>query len=126
MIMTTPAAPGVPRRPNRLVRPYVLTAGRTRPTGVEIELDTTIRATDRPPDRDRPAAPETRRIVDLCSVPMPLAEVAARVVLPVGVVRVLVGDLVAAGAVAVQRAAPIDAASDVRLLRKLLHGIRAL
>jgi hypothetical protein len=124
--MSTAEGSDAPRRPNRLVRPYVLTAGRTKPTGVEIELDTTIRSTDAPLVRDGRTGPETERIVDLCRAPMPLAEVAARVVLPVGVVRVLVGDLVTAGAVAVQRAAPTDAATDPRLLRRLLDGIRAL
>jgi hypothetical protein len=124
--MTVPSDPGVPRRANRLVRPYVLTAGRTATPGVDLELDTTIRATVEPVARDRRAAPEIRRIVDLCRKPMPLAEVAGRVVLPVGVVRVLVGDLVAAGSVSVQRAAPADAATDPRVLKKLLHGIRAL
>jgi hypothetical protein len=115
-----------PRSPNRVVRPYVLTAGRTRSTGIEIELDSTLRATDRAPRNDRPAAPETRRIVQLCTQPMPLAEVAARASLPVGVVRVLVGDLVDAGSITVHDAAPDDAAGDPRLLRKLLDGIRAL
>lgn len=122
--MTDAAAPGA-RRPNRLVRPYVLTAGRTKPTGLDLELDATVRATEQQVD-DAWSAPELRRIVAVCRQPMALAEVAARVVLPVGVVRVLVGDLVGAGSVAVQRAAPADAASDPQMLRKLLDGIRAL
>ena len=45
--------------------------------------------------------------------------------LPLGVARVLVGDLVAVGAVAVDLGAP-DAANDVALLERLLDGIRAL
>jgi hypothetical protein len=124
--MAGDATSGEPRRPNRLVRPYVLTAGRSAPTGIDIHLDATIRATDRAPIFDRASAPETFRIVDLCHEPRPLAEVAARVSLPVGVVRVLVGDLVTAGSVVVYEAAPDDAATDVHLLEKLLHGIRTL
>ena len=45
----------------------------------------------------RPAPPESRRIVDLCEPAMSVAEVAARMLLPVGVVRVLVGDRVTVG-----------------------------
>ena len=124
--MEHPADLGATRRPNRLVRPYVLTGGRTKPSGAGIELDATILATDVPPEHDRRSSPETRRIVAICRRPTALAEVAARATLPVGVVRVLVGDLLTAGVIDVQRAAPADAPTDPRLLKKLLHGIRAL
>ena len=46
--------------------------------------------------------------------------------LPVGVVRVLVGDLGTVGAVTVTPPAPIGAATDAGLLARLLDGIRAL
>jgi hypothetical protein len=55
-----------------------------------------------------------------------IAEVSARMILPVGVVRVLVGDLTAAGAVMVGTSATPDAATDITLLERLLDGIRAL
>ena len=73
----------------------------------------------------RTTTPEARRIVDLCQTPLSVAEVAARLLLPVGVARVLVGDLVAANAVTVDVGAQ-DAANDVALLERLLDGIRAL
>jgi Protein of unknown function (DUF742) len=74
---------------------------------------------------DRSSTPEARRIVDLCQVPVSVAEIAARLMFPLGVARVLVGDLVAVGAVAVDLGVP-DAADDVALLERLLDGIRAL
>ena len=43
---------------------------------------------------------EKRDIVLLCRRPQPIAEVAARVKIPLGVARVLVSDLTAAGALA--------------------------
>ena len=53
-----------PRLP-RVVRPYVLTGGRTRPTGPTLALDTTIRTAvtevSAPP---RPDTPEAERIVE--------------------------------------------------------------
>lgn len=124
--MENPSDLGATRRTNRLVRPYVVTGGRTKPTGEVIELDSTIRATDLPPEDDGRSSPETHRIVAICRRPTALAEVAARAALPVGVVRVLVGDLLIAGVLDVQRGAPVDAPTDPRLLKKLLHGIRAL
>jgi hypothetical protein len=70
--------------------------------------------------------PEARRIVELCRPPMSLAELAARLLLPVGVVRVLVGDLLVARALVVADAAPGDPGTDIRLLQRLLDGIRSL
>jgi len=123
----TDAEPGFgPGRPPRLVRPYVLTKGRTTGTGGSLALETCVYATDaEPPQLD--ATPEARRIVYLCSdAPMPIAEVAARMMLPVGVIRVLVSDLTGSGALAVGEAAVRDTGKDVRLLERLLDGIRTL
>ena len=114
-----------PRLP-RVVRPYVLTGGRTRPTGPTLALDTTIRTAvtevSAPP---RPDTPEAERIVELCHTPTSLAELAGRLTIPVGVVRVLVGDLAGAGTLIVDPPTP-GVATDVGLLEKLLDGIRAL
>jgi hypothetical protein len=70
--------------------------------------------------------PESRRIVELCQPSMSLAELAARLVLPVGVVRVLVADLVEAAIVAADDPHSMEVATDLRLLERLLDGIRAL
>ena len=73
------------------------------------------------------STPETRRIVELCIEPIPLAELAARLLLPIGVVRVLVADLATSvGAVTVGAPPSHETATDVRLLERLLDGIRAL
>ena len=74
----------------------------------------------------RDSIPEWRRIVEMCVPPMSLAELAARLLLPVGVVRVLVSDLTLAGAVSIDDGRAVDAARDVHLLERLLDGIRAL
>jgi len=106
-----PRAPD-PRPSSRIVRPYVLTQGRTK-------------ALVPPSKLDRAATPEARRIVELCQTSTSVAEVAARMSLPLGVTRVLMGDLVSVGALAVDVGSP-DAANDVALLERLLDGIRAL
>ena len=116
----------MPGRHPRLVRPYVLTRGRTRVPGPLLALEATVRAIASADGVPLGAPPESRRIVELCTPAMSLAEVSARLVLPIGVVRVLIGDLVGAGAVMVHAPRHDDAATDVRLLERLLDGIRTL
>ncbi|HZP31293.1 MAG TPA: DUF742 domain-containing protein [Acidimicrobiia bacterium] len=123
--MTRDQQPSDARSP-RLVRPYVITQGRTRAAGATLALEAAVHARVLPAQFDPKAAPEARRIVELCQHPLSIAEVSARLLLPVGVVRVLVGDLTAAGAVMVGTPATPDAATDITLLERLLDGIRAL
>jgi hypothetical protein len=111
--------------PPRLVRPYVVTGGRTAARGPALALDATIRALTDGHELDLTAGPEPRRIVELCAAPVSVAELAARMTLPIGVMRVLVGDLDAVGAVDVV-VAPTETATDTHLLERLLDGIRAL
>jgi hypothetical protein len=115
-----------PRAHPRFIRPYVLTRGRTQASGPVLALEANVTATDRADDLVAGTTPEARRIVELCRPPMSLAELAARLLLPIGVVRVLVGDLLVARALVVDEAAPADPGTDVRLLQRLLDGIRAL
>jgi len=110
----------------RLVRPYVITQGRTKALGATLALEASVHARILPAQFDPRGAPEARRIVELCQHPLSIAEVSARLILPVGVVRVLVGDLTAAGAILVGTPATPDTATDITLLERLLDGIRAL
>lgn len=118
-------------RRRNFVRPYVLTRGRTA-SAMRLDLTAPIVALVAPAQLAATATPEDRRIVELTQTPLALAEVAARMSTPVGVVRVLVGDLAEHGDVQVRTAA--DAADgpassehrDVALLQRLLEGIRGL
>jgi hypothetical protein len=103
----------------------VVTGGRTAAVGPPLALDAIVRALTDGHELDLTSGPEPRRIVQLCAVPVSVAELAARMMLPIGVMRVLVGDLDAVGAVDVI-VAPSQTATDSRLLRRLLDGIRAL
>ena len=114
-----------PPQPPRIVRPYVLTQGRTKAPESTYGLEAQVRALVTPQALDRTATPEARQIVAQCQSPTSVAEVAAHLTLPLGVTRVLVGDLVAAGALVVDAGVP-DGATDVALLERLLDGIRAL
>ena len=120
-----PRRVGHDRHP-RFVRPYVLTRGRTRGPGRSLPLEASVWATTEAGSLPKDSIPEWRRIVEMCAPPMSLAELAARLLLPVGVVRVLVSDLTLAGAVSIDDGRAVDAARDVHLLERLLDGIRAL
>jgi Protein of unknown function (DUF742) len=112
--------------PHPLVRPYMLTRGRTSSTLGVFALHAPVLALIGPEQLGRKATPEDRRIIELCQTPTSVAELAARLGVPVGVVRVLVGDLVDARMVQVRQAEDRSEHKDVRLLERLLEGIRAL
>jgi hypothetical protein len=115
----------LPRR--GVVRPYVLTRGRTNSSLGAFELHAPVLALIGSEQLGKHATPEDRRIVELCQTPTSVAEIAARLGAPVGVVRVLVGDLADAQMVQVRQSTEERAEHrDVRLLERLLEGIRAL
>jgi hypothetical protein len=103
-----------------LVRPYTVTAGRTRPT-VDLDLLSLVVAVGRhPPALDL----EHAKALELCRTPTSVAEVAAHLRLPVVVAKVLISDLVDGRAMAAH--APRTAAdfTDRALLEKLLDGLQ--
>ncbi|MEU8774932.1 DUF742 domain-containing protein [Streptomyces sp. NPDC048606] len=114
-----------------LVRPYALTGGRTKPGphGVRFDLIALVLV-------DPAAAggadesllgPEHLALLGLCRAEtQSVAELAADADLPVGVVRVLLGDLLEAGHVKVSRPVPPARLPDERILREVIEGLRAL
>jgi Protein of unknown function (DUF742) len=121
-----PQPPGPARRARSVVRPYVLTGGRTTSSLGVFALHAPVLALIVPEQLGRKASPEERRIIDLCQTPTSVAELSARLGAPVGVVRVLVGDLVEARMVQVRQSQDETEHRDVRLLERLLEGIRAI
>ncbi|MET7813788.1 DUF742 domain-containing protein [Streptomyces sp. NPDC005395] len=113
-----------------LVRPYAMTGGRTRPgpKGVRFDLIALVtRAAGGPDVADGALGPEHRTLIRLCGTEtQSVAELAADADLPVGVVRVLVGDLVELGCVTVSRPVPPAQLPDERILREVIDGLRAL
>jgi len=106
-------------------RPYTVTGGRTRPRGARrFDLVDLIVRSARQADTTS-FSPERSRILDLCDVPVSVAELAAIMGLPVGVVRVLLDDLLHENLIEVT-AAPRGRVTDQNLLRKVLAGLQAL
>jgi hypothetical protein len=121
-----PQDPSVSPPHGNLVRPYMLTRGRTSSSLGVFELHAPVLALIAPEQLGKGASPEDRRIVELCQTPMSVAELSARMSAPVGVARVLVGDLVVARMVHVRQSGDRAEHRDVRLLERLLEGIRAI
>jgi hypothetical protein len=109
-----------------VVRPYALTKGRTLPSGGAWFglIDIVVRTGERAPEDFRPG-PEHRRILSLCHRPIPVVDVTSEIDLPVGVVRVLLGDLTQAGLVRII-AAREEPEPEQRLLRMVLDGLESL
>ncbi|MBV2354577.1 DUF742 domain-containing protein [Streptomyces sp. J2-1] len=113
-----------------VVRPYAMTRGRTT-SAAQHRLDLIAVVVTEPdagdPDADPTLVPEHTEIVGLCrTAPQSVAELAAELDLPIGVVRVLIGDLVHAGLVHVSRPVPPAELPDESILRDVINGLRAL
>lgn len=109
----------------RIVRPYALTAGRTRTT-VDLPLEATLRLD--PSATRRAWGDDVKgKIIGICDT-RGVAEVAALVQRPIGVVRVLLGDLVEQGYIHVQATLTEKSTDNERfdLLERTLRGLRAL
>ena len=111
----------------RVVPVYAVTQGRTRPAGQELPFEALVTVTDRAARADVTLHAEWREIVRMCVRPMSVAEIGAALQVPVGVARVLVGDLAGAGYLAVHlpRPAAGDGAPDPAILGRLLDGLRS-
>ncbi|NJC10408.1 hypothetical protein F4558_000234 [Micromonospora profundi] len=109
-----------------VVRPYTLTGGRVR-SAVGFDLVAfVLAASDFDPAADPQLLPEHRRLVALAGRPVSVAELAAELDLAVGVIRVLLGDLLAQGLVAVHEPPADGNLPDDDILKAVVSGLRAL
>jgi hypothetical protein len=111
-------------RDGRVVPVFAVTGGRTRSAGRDLPLESLVTATDHWAGG---LQKEYRVIVDMAAAPVSLMEIGAALHVPVGVARVLVGDLAEAGYLVVHAPAPVDAAGrpTPAVLTRLLDGLRA-
>ena len=114
-------------RQRRRVRPYTVTMGRTAPDDpADLEIEALVEATP----QGRRALPELRlewrAIIILCREPVSIAEISARLDVPLGVGRVLVADMAAEGLVQVHRPAGAGEQPDLALLDRVLQGLHTL
>jgi Protein of unknown function (DUF742) len=106
----------------RLARPYAVVGGRTESSQPKLAVETLVSTTGVGVTSLGALALESREIAMLCRTPQSLAEVAARLRLPYGVARVLVGDLVGSGVVTVY--GHVDDGPSDETLEKVLDALR--
>ena len=117
------------REAGRVVRPYALTGGRTDPAGgAVLDVISVIVAAGPPPTAaaSRRLNPEHRKLIGLCQEPMTVADAAADMALPLGVVRVLLADLIQQKLITVQPRRAVRPQASPDLLREVLNGLRSL
>jgi hypothetical protein len=110
-----------------LVRPYTLTAGRTD-TAVDLPLEAPVQTLQSALFHRWPPHDVRGRIVQLCIKSPSVAEISAQLDVPLGVARVLVGDLVTSGYLRVSPTLTDASSRDERreLIGRTLRGLRAL
>jgi Protein of unknown function (DUF742). len=109
-----------------VVRPYAMTGGRTEPTRGTFDLISLVVAT-------RPAhstlvglEPEHHTIMRLCQAPISVAEVSAYLDLPLGIVRVMLGDLLDKGLILAREPITASGPPTEHLFRAVINGLRSL
>lgn len=109
-----------------LVRPYTRTGGRTRPD-YDLAIEALVSTSERGLERDAAVLPEHRSICGLCTDTRSVAEVAAHLRLPLGVARVLIGDMASMGLVLIHQGGLITGDKpSIDFLERVLSGLRRL
>ncbi|MEU1685498.1 DUF742 domain-containing protein [Micromonospora sp. NPDC005707] len=108
-----------------VARPYTVTRGRITSDHGQLDLISLVVARGVAPTSAQ-LFPEQARIVERCHRPLSVAEVAADLELPLGTVRVLLGDLLEAGLIETHEPPALSGAPTRELLEALLDGLRTL
>ena len=96
-----------------VVRPYAMTRG-------------LVVARQPVPPNARGLSPNYRRVLSVCPTPVSIAEVSAKVDLPLGVVKILIGDLIEREYVVFGPDSSPAGGLNLDMMQKVLDGIRKL
>lgn len=109
-----------------MVRPYAWTKGRTK-SHYDLRLETLVSTTELGGNEAAVAQVEHRTVAALCRHPHSVAEVAAKLSVPLGVARVIISDMVELGLTSVHRTfADDDEAANLVFMERVLSGLRRL
>lgn len=112
-------------QPAAYIRPYSWTGGRTR-SSYALELETLVSISEmcQPHRLERL---EQQSIAELCQYPRSVAEIGALLGVPLGVAKVLLGDMADLGLVTVHHTVTSSGStSHLRLMERVLSGLRRL
>ncbi|ANZ39264.1 hypothetical protein BBK82_27595 [Lentzea guizhouensis] len=119
-------APAVEPHDASIVRAYAWTGGRTR-SNIDLEIETLVSASDQSRQSAGILQAEHQHVVELCRSPRSVAEVAALMRLPLGVAKVLLGDMAERGLVDVHQTVSAGGDTpDLGLMERVLSGLRRL
>lgn len=104
----------------RLVRPYTVSGGRTKPS-VALDMLSMVRSTGRALKID--LTPEHSLALTLSRAPVTVAEIGAHLKLPVAVAKILLSDLIDQGAVTARPPDPAADPADRDILQRVLDGL---
>ncbi|SDE77059.1 DUF742 domain-containing protein [Pseudonocardia oroxyli] len=108
------------------VRPYAWTRGRTK-ANFDLAIETLVSTSPQGREQLGLLQMEHRSVADLCDQPRSVAEIAALLAIPLGVARVLLGDMAGLGVVTVhQTASSTGTEPDLALMERVLSGLRRL
>jgi hypothetical protein len=108
------------------VRPYAWTRGRTK-SGLDLAIEALVSTSQRAKDQMGLLQVEHRAVAELCEQTRSVAEVAALLSIPLGVARVVLGDMVGLNLVTVhQTATSAGNEPDLALMERVLSGLRRL
>jgi hypothetical protein len=102
-----------------------MTGGRTRPTHDDLAIETLVSTTS-VGELTPKLTVEQRAIAVLCHDLLSIAEVSAKLHLPLGVVRILIGDMADEHLVMIHRPAHPGDRPDLALLERVLYGLHSI
>jgi len=117
-----PDGPPPPGEQTTSLRPFVITSGRVSGPDPNIGMETQVTTTAMAAPGRLP--PEKRAIVTLCVEPHSVAEISARLRMHLGVTRILVGDLRAAGQLDVHVLE--NEFPDPETIMRVIRGLRSI
>jgi hypothetical protein len=109
-----------------MVRPNAWTRGRTKST-VDLRIETMVSTSEHGENVEALTQAEHRTVAELCGEPRSVAEVATLMAVPLGVAKVLLGDMAGLGLVIVHKTATGGAnKAHLMLMERVLSGLRRL
>ena len=109
-----------------IVRPYTWTQGRTR-ADYQLNLETLVSTSPAGERVERLTQVEHRTIAMMCRKPHSVAEVAAKLAVPLGVARVILSDMAMINLITIHRTHnDTSTAAHFALMERVLTGLRQL
>jgi DNA-binding transcriptional ArsR family regulator len=109
-----------------VIRPYALVGGRTQPAGGGFNLIAMVAAVRGTTADPSSLEPEHLLVLRICRRPTSVADIAAELSLPLGVVRIILADLREQGLVMIRRPVPPAQLPNIEILRRVANGLRRL